>query len=307
MAPNGLESKKLDTKAICLFYVVAFSLNWLLVLPLWLSREGLHARAALWLLPLTMFTPAAGVIAVIVFLPQSLQPIIRLTGLGIGKWPSCLQYWLFSWFGITAMALAAPFVGAMLGMYKLDLRSFSGFAQLLGQQPGAKAALENVSLRTLLVIQFTQLLIAPGINAIFVSGEEWGWRGLLLSKLLPLGQWSALILTGALWGLWRMPQVLLGYNYPSHPLAGILWMIVFCAVIGVLLGWTRLATGSIWPAVIGHGALNAGSGFGYIFADSNQTIDTLNVTIAGWTGWILPLLTILLLIALKRLPVSEPH
>jgi uncharacterized protein len=77
--------------------------------------------------------------------------------------------------------------------------------------------------------------------------------------------------------------------------------------MGILFGWMRFATGNIWPAVIGHGALNAAGGFGYVFADAAQTIDTLHVTIVGWTGWILPGLTIVLLIALKRWPsTNEP-
>ena len=77
--------------------------------------------------------------------------------------------------------------------------------------------------------------------------------------------------------------------------------------MGVLFGWMRLATGSIWPAVIGHGALNAAGGFGYVFGNADQTIDTAKVTIFGWTGWILPVLTICLLVVLKCLPVSEPR
>jgi CAAX protease family protein len=307
MPSSTVDPKSVDIKAVCLFYAVAFSLNWLLTLPLWLSGQGLHMPIALGLLPLIMFTPAIGVIAVRVFLPQSVQPIIGVTGLRIGKWPSCLQYWLFGWFAVTALALAAPFVGALLGMYRLDLQDFSGFRQLLRHQPGAETALQNIPFRTLLFIQFAQLLMAPGINVIFAFGEEWGWRGFLLTKLLPLGQWAALIFTGVLWGIWHTPVVLLGYNYPLHPQVGVLFMTIFCVIMGILFGWMRLATGSVWPAVIAHGALNAAGAFGYIFADANQTIDTLHVTIVGWTGWILPVLTIFLLVALRRLPVSEPH
>ena len=307
MSTEAADSRSVDARAICLFYGVAFVLNWLLALPLWFSGEGLHTPLALWLLPLMMLTPAIGVLAVWVFLPQSVQPIIPVTGLGIGRWPRCLPYWLFGWCGITALVLAAPFVGALLGLYTLDLQNFSGFRQLLRQQPGSEVVLEKVSFQTLLLIQFAQLLIAPGINAVFAFGEEWGWRGFLLSKLLPLGQWRALGLSGALWGLWHMPVILLGYNYPLHPQFGVLLMMIFCVIMGVLFGWMRLATGSIWPAVIGHGALNAAGGFGYVFANADQTIDTAHVTILGWTGWILPVLTICLLVVLKYLPVSEPR
>jgi len=94
---------------------------------------------------------------------------------------------------------------------------------------------------------------------------------------------------------------LLGYNYPLHPQLGVLLMMIFCVIMGVLFGWMRLATGSIWPAVVGHGALNAAGGFSYVFANAEQTIDTAHVTILGWSGWILPILTICLLIVLKRL------
>ena len=254
-----------------------------------------------------MFTPAIGVVIVRFLLPKSIQPIVEVTGLGTGSLPKCLYYWLFGWFGITALVLAAPFVGALLGMYTLDLENFSGLRQLLRHQPGDEAIIQKVPLHTLLLIQFTQLLIAPGTNAVFAFGEEWGWRGFLLSKLLPLGQWRALVFSGGLWGLWHMPVILLGYSYPLHPQFGVLLMMIFCVIMGVLFGWMRLATGSIWPAVIGHGALNAAGGFGYVFASADQMIDTAHVTILGWTGWILPMLTICLLVVLKRLPVAAPR
>ena len=126
MSKEAADSRSVDARAIYLFYGVAFALNWLLALPLWFSGERLHTTLALWTLPLLMLTPAIGVLAVWVFLPQSIQPIITVTGLGIGQWPKCLPYWLFGWCGITALVLAAPFVGALLGMYTLDLQNFSG-------------------------------------------------------------------------------------------------------------------------------------------------------------------------------------
>src|SRR6516164_9485487 len=235
MPTEAADSRSVDARAICVFYGVAFVLNWLLALPLWFSGEGPRTALVLWLLPLMMLTPAIGVMAVWVLLPHAVQPIITVTGLGIGQWPKCLPYWLFGWFGITALVLAAPFVGALLGTYTLDLQNFSGLRQLLRQQPGDEAIIQKVPLHTLLLIQFTQLLIAPGTNAVFAFGEEWGWRGFLLFKLLPLGQWPALVFSGALWGLWHTPVVLLGYNYPLHPRFGVLLMTIFCVIMGILL------------------------------------------------------------------------
>ena len=70
MSTEAADSRSVDARAICLFYGVAFGLNWLLALPLWFSGEGLHTPLALWLLPLMMLTPAIGVVAVWVFLPH---------------------------------------------------------------------------------------------------------------------------------------------------------------------------------------------------------------------------------------------
>jgi membrane protease YdiL (CAAX protease family) len=299
-------SKSIDAKAIGLFYAVTFALGVGISLLLWQSRQSSRQPSAQLLLGAMLFAPAVGVLAVRVLLPKSVAPIVQITGLGIGDWPRSLGYWLFGWFGLTIIGLAAPFVGALLGMCHLDLENFSGFHRLLLELPGGETALARFPVQTLLLIQFGSLLIAPGINAILAFGEEWGWRGFLLPKLLPLGQWPALILVGASWGLWYSPIILLGYDYPLHPRLGIILMIVFCVIFGVLLGWLRLATGSLWPSAIGRGALNAAGAFFYTVAAADQPIDTAQVTILGWTGWICPILVILLLVVLKRLPVAEP-
>jgi uncharacterized protein len=307
MSLQATDAKPIDAKAICLFYGVTFALGLSMSLPLWESGQGLHLPTARILVTVMLFAPAVGVLVVRLLFPKSVAPFVQTTGLGIGRRPGSLGYWLFGWFGMTAIGLGAPFVGALLGIFHLDLQSFSGYHHLLLQRPDGDAALARFSVQTLVLIQLGSLLIAPGINAIFAFGEEWGWRGFLLPKLLPLGQWPALILTGTLWGIWYSPVALLGYNYPLHPKLGVLLMTIFCVIFGVLLGWLRLATGSVWPAAIGHGALNAVGGFSYVVADVNQTIDTAHLTILGWTGWILPLLVILLLVVLKRLPVAEPR
>jgi hypothetical protein len=82
-------------------------------------------------------------------------------------------------------------------------------------------------------------------------------------------------------------------------------MISNCAIVGVILGWMRLATGSIWPAVLGHAGFNASVGAAYIFGRTGADYDQAQVTLAGWTGWILPLFFIALLVVTRRLPVRR--
>lgn len=305
LANKPAESRALDLKAVCLFYVVSFALGVEIVLPLWKSGQGLLSPNARLLLALMMLAPAVGVLAVRLVFPGSVKPIVRSTGLGLGRRSGVLGYWLFSWFGLTLIGLATPFVSALFGLLELDLQNFSGYRELLIARL-AGPILQRYSIQTVVLFQLASLVIAPLLNAIFTFGGEWGWRGFLLPKLLPLGQWQALVLTGALSGLWYAPIVLLGYDYPFHPKLGILLMTIFCVIFGIVLGWLRLATDSVWPAVIAHGAINAVGEFTYVVAASGQKIDTAQVTILGWTGWILPLLLILFLVLLKRLPLPEP-
>lgn len=82
-------------------------------------------------------------------------------------------------------------------------------------------------------------------------------------------------------------------------------MTINCTIIGTLLGWTRLATGSIWPAVPGHAGFNVSVGAAYTFGRVGAEYDQAQVTLAGWTGWILPLLFIALLVLTRRRPVRD--
>jgi len=141
------------------------------------------------------------------------------------------------------------------------------------------------------------------LNAPVAFGEEWGWRGYLLEKLVSFGQVKGLLLSGVIWGVWHAPIIMLGYNYPLYPRAGVFFMVITCVLIGVVLGWMRLATRSIWPAVIAHGALNGSAGVVFLLARAGSTVDTAKVGLSGWTGWVLLLVVIGILIAQKRLPV----
>jgi uncharacterized protein len=299
-------SRVIDLKAICLFCVVTFALGIAIASPLWTSGQGLRLATARLLLTLMMFAPAAGVLVVRLLLPGSIKPIAVSTGLGLGRRSGVVGYWLFGWLGLTLIGLATPFISALLGMLHLDLQNYSGYRELLVARL-AGPILERYSIQTIVLLHLVSLVIAPLFNAIFTFGEEWGWRGFLLPKLLPLGQWQALALTGVLWGLWYAPVTLQGYDYSFHPRLGVILMTIYCLIFGILLGWLRLATGSVWPAVIAHGALNAVGEFTYVVAAAEQKIDTASVTILGWTGWILPLLLILVLVLLKRLPVPDPQ
>jgi uncharacterized protein len=303
---NNHPTDGLDRKGLTWFLILAFGISWALALPLWLSGQGLQHPLAFMNLIAFMMGPAIATFVVVRWISRP-QNVRRTTGLRFGaKGSRWGLYWLFAWVGLPLFILAAPFVGALLGLYPLDIVEFSGFREVL-EQAGAAATLDLLPIQILVAVQLAQaILISPLVNGAFTFGEEWGWRGYLLPKLLPLGQWPALIVSGAIWGLWHAPIIALGYNYPTNPTLGVFLMVIFCVIFGIILGWTRLATGSVWPAVIGHGALNGLAAMSLLMHRAGTEIDPAVVGITGWTGWILPVLFIVLLVVTRQLPVRNP-
>jgi membrane protease YdiL (CAAX protease family) len=147
------------------------------------------------------------------------------------------------------------------------------------------------------------LTVAPFFNSLFALGEELGWRGFLLPRLMRsgIGQWTALVTSGAVWGVWHAPIILLGHNYPDHPRLGVLLMTVFCVLLGVLFGWLRLASRSVWPSTIAHATLNAVAGLPLVLLTPFNF--ALGGMLTGAVGWIPLALLIAWLTWSGRLPV----
>ena len=124
--------------------------------------------------------------------------------------------------------------------------------------------------RLLAAIQIVAALtIAPVINGLFAFGEEFGWRAYLLPKLLALGRRRAIVLSGVIWGVWHWPILAMGYNYgfayPGFPWTGMLAFLAFTVGAGTFLSVLTIREGSVWPASIGHGAINAIAGVAVLF------------------------------------------
>jgi membrane protease YdiL (CAAX protease family) len=105
----------------------------------------------------------------------------------------------------------------------------------------------------------TALLIGPPMHALTTIGEEVGWRDFLLRRLIVAGfsQWAALLMSGAVWGLWHIPLILLGLEYTNSPFLGIPAFVVYAALVGIILGWLQLASGRVWVPAVAHGSINA--------------------------------------------------
>jgi len=131
------------------------------------------------------------------------------------------------------------------------------------------------------------MLISPLINGLFTFGEEFGWRAYLLPRLMPLGERKAMLAMGVIWGVWHWPVIAMGHNYgfdyPGAPWLGLLVMVWFTFVLGVLINWVALRSGSVWPAVIAHAAVN-GIGSLMVLFTQGQPNPLLGPTVAGLIG-----------------------
>jgi membrane protease YdiL (CAAX protease family) len=204
-----------------------------------------------------------------------------------------------AWIGMPVLVALAIAISTALGLVSLDLRHFSLYAAQL-----AKASAKLPPIQTVFVFQLAfAVVLAPLINAIPALGEEWGWRGWLLPRLVSYGTFRGLLFGGVIWGLWHFPITLLGYNYPNLGGWAAPYFIIACVFLGLTMGWLRLYSGSVWPSVIAHGSLNATAGL-ILLAGNAAAPPRLEVAgITGPVGWVL--LAALAIVLFWRWPVTN--
>ena len=167
-----------------------------------------------------------------------------------------------SWkpYAVTALVIPLTFVVTYLLTWALGLGTPDWQLEtFLGMIAGAGTDMTGAPAPALLLtgLFFSSLIAAPIFNSIFGLGEEWGWRGYLLPRLMPLGKGKAYLLLGVIWGLWHAPLILIGFNYPGYPLLGILMMVLMTSAIGLYINELTLRYKSALLAGWIHGVFNS--------------------------------------------------
>jgi uncharacterized protein len=123
-----------------------------------------------------------------------------------------------------------------------------------------------------------------GISSALALGEEIGFRGYLLPRLMQLGTSRALLLSGLLHAIWHFPLMLLT---PVYPILGSWWIVgpivlLTLTTAGVFYGYLQLRGKSVWPATLAHGMINLSF---ELFAELTVTTSPLALEyLAGETG-----------------------
>ncbi len=91
------------------------------------------------------------------------------------------------------------------------------------------------------------------LNLVLASGEEIGWRGYMLTRLIDAGVPRPVLASGVIWGVWHVPLFLWGgFVQGVPPLLATTLLMVLTPSLGYVLARMRLETGSVWPAVALH-------------------------------------------------------
>lgn len=211
-------------------------------------------------------------------------------------------------------ALIYPFIIIGIGLIILY---FSGFTHITFdtnemvknliriQSAKSNDILSNISTDTLIqlkniiiIVLIPLLVIAPFINSIPAFGEEYGWRGYLLDRMITrYGYLKAPIIVGFIWGLWHIPLILMGYNYPHHPnIIGIATFTILTILMGIYLGWLRIASESVFTSALCHGSINAYLSLGLLVAYNPDELYTIPLGIPAIPAYIFTALPALLIL-----------
>ncbi|MCL2231214.1 MAG: CPBP family intramembrane metalloprotease [Treponema sp.] len=177
--------------------------------------------------------------------------------------------WWFLVAGIVPVVLSFTAMGISLFFPNVLFSSnYGGILQYIPEEQ-MELAVEQLSRFPPIVfvlLQVVQAIVAGyTINAVFAFGEELGWRGYLLKALQGKKFLLVSLITGAVWGVWHFPLILIGHNYPQHPIAGVAMMVIFCILLSPMMTYIVIKSKSVITAAIFHGSINAIAGISLIF------------------------------------------
>lgn len=251
-----------------------------------LTTQGLWAIA--------MWGPGIAAIITTLFIAKVPFSSLRLNTLGPKR------FYLWAWFLPVVLTLLSGLFTVLFGIAKLDLNFTMIRTAMEAAAGGNEVPVEVIVLSQTLL----SLTLAPFLNMLFTMGEELGWRGFLLPRLMPLGQWKAALWSGVIWGVWHAPVIVQGHNYPGYPVLGVFMMIIFCILLGTIITWLYINTKSPWVAALAHGSVNAIAGVPVLFLAPGFNM-AFGGTLAVPTAWIGMALFIAWLVWTKRFPVQE--
>lgn len=281
---------QIEKKRVLLFIVFAIGLGWAVFLALPLFGIHYGQKASIIILAVGMFTPTLSNLLTRLITKEGFKELYLKP-----NFKQNIKKYIFLYFGPTLLLFAS---GALY--FLIFPSSFDSNLTFLKATVGENG---NISAFKMVIISVLQiLLVGPIINIVPTLGEEFGWRAYLQPKLMKFFKpQKALLLTGFVWGFWHLPVIVMGHNYGTnyfgYPYLGILAMIVFCLILGIIEGYATLKLNSVIPAAMIHSTVNAGAGLPLLLIKGDYNT-LLGPAITGFFGS-LPFIVVAIIIFIK--------
>lgn len=292
----------MNLKKIAWFLLFAFGISWTTAAVLYFGGVHYGGITALVVVAL-LYMPAPAISALLV---QKFIYRLPMKDLGLNfretRWkqllwtPLTLLFLLF--FSIFMVCLFGNMLHIpVFGYFSLDAGLL---AQRMKEIAAATGSTKVPSLpfsptMLLMITVISSIFIGGVVNTIFTFGEELGWRGFLYNETQALGFIKSNLLIGTVWGFWHAPIILMGHNYPEHPVAGVFMMVPFCISLSFILSWLRARSNSVLTPSLLHGMINAAGGGMMLFCYEGNDLFGNVAGLAGAMGALLTLGCLLLL------------
>lgn len=238
-----------DGRSVGWFLTLCFGLTWGIECAALAAgvRFDRPEPIALAILSGVMFIPA---LSAFIVLKQTTGKFRSPLTWRVGPWRAYAWIW----------ALVPAFMALIyLVSWALGLAEFGASPEaILRQLPPAPAGKELPPVPVMLaLVAAATLTVGLMVTMVFTFGEEYGWTGFLLPSLLPMGRTRAVLIYGAVWGLWHAPLIVGGFNYPGHPVTGIAFMCLFTIAVGSVQCALLLRYRSVFLTSFLHASINS--------------------------------------------------
>lgn len=265
--------------SILAYFLIAFTLSWLVVLPLVLGRTGIAGFSAD--MPVELFQ-IAGALAgptlsafIVTSMTAGRTGVRKLLSRYV-QWRVGFRWYLLTFFG--------PIILLTLGSIP-----FLGMAVLA-------TLAQNLSL--LITFYLPVLLVGIILGPLW---EEPGWRGFALPRLQSgYGALVGTLILGATWSVWHLPGFIggwLGAFTPSSLTASFLGITAFAVIMTWVYNHTQ---GSLLIMILLHSAFNAATAMGGKILPAEMPAGVSNLVMSGWIPAVTYTVTALIIIILTK-------
>ena len=247
-----MEQTQLDRKGILSFLAITFAVTYAIEGALIACGFRITRLPALYgqlIIMAVMWVPALATVLTVRFVTREGFGIANLR---LGPWKPYLASGLL----VPLCFVLIYGLTWLLGLGQPDWK-LTQFLAMIRTAPGAHLARVPSPGLVLPALFGATLVFSPLLNGLFGFGEELGWRGYLLPKLMVLGKPRAYLLVGGVWGLWHLPLVWIGFTYPGQPVLGSLAFLALTISLGVYLNELTLRHRSSILAGWVHGVFNS--------------------------------------------------